>query len=74
MRCGFCGHEFDQAEAQVACRACPLAGGCHLLRCPRCGYENPPEAKLVAWLRRLRRGRPEADTTPWHGSETQSDQ
>lgn len=54
MRCGFCGYEFDPAEAGNACAGCPLVGDCHLIRCPRCGYEMPPEAKLVGWLRRLR--------------------
>ena len=55
MRCGFCGYEFDPTSAGAVCGGCPLAGNCHLVRCPRCGYEMPPEAKLVGWLRRLRR-------------------
>lgn len=56
MRCGFCGNEFDAAEAEAACAGCPIAReGCQLLRCPHCGYEMPPEAKLVGWLRNLRR-------------------
>ncbi len=55
MRCGFCGYEFDPSDAESACAGCPLVRGCHLVRCPRCGYEMPPEAKLVGWLRRLRR-------------------
>lgn len=54
MRCGFCGYEFDPTEADAACAGCPLVGDCHLIRCPRCGYEMPPEAKLVSWLRGLR--------------------
>jgi len=54
MRCDLCGYEFDPADAEAACAGCPLARGCHLIRCPRCGYEMPPEAKLVSWLRRLR--------------------
>lgn len=56
MRCGFCGTEFDAAQAASACAGCPVArDGCRLVRCPRCGYEMPPEAKLVGWLRGLRR-------------------
>jgi len=31
-----------------------MSGGCHLVRCPRCGYEMPPEAKLIRWLRTVR--------------------
>jgi len=51
MRCGLCGYEFDATDAQRA--SCPVAGHCGLIRCPRCGYEMPPEAKLLGWLRRL---------------------
>ena len=54
MKCGFCGHDFDPQAAEPACRSCPLARGCQLVRCPRCGYEMPPEAKLVRWVRKLR--------------------
>ncbi len=54
VRCGFCGHRFDPAEAARACGGCPLRGTCGALRCPRCGYEMPPPAMLVGWLRRLR--------------------
>ena len=56
MRCGFCGTEFDAAQAEAACAGCPVAReGCRLVRCPHCGYEMPPEAKLIRWLRGLRR-------------------
>ncbi len=65
MRCGFCGCEFDPAVAPVACEACPVARGCHLIRCPRCGYEMPLESKLVGWLKRLRDRR-----TPDNGLKT----
>ncbi len=51
MKCGFCGFEFEVAEAEAACPSCPLVGSCGLMRCPRCGYEMPPEAKLITWLR-----------------------
>lgn len=54
MKCGFCGNEFDPAQANMACGSCPLVKGCHLVRCPRCGYEMPPEAKLVRWLNGLK--------------------
>ncbi len=53
MRCDFCGYTFSADAAEIACSACPLAGNCHLVRCPRCGYEMPPEAKLVTWLKRI---------------------
>lgn len=54
MKCGFCGYEFDPAQANSACGRCPLVKGCHLVRCPRCGYEMPPEAKLIRWLSGLK--------------------
>ncbi len=54
MKCGFCGAEFDPQDAQTACSSCPLARGCPLVRCPRCGYEMPPEAKLIRWLRSIK--------------------
>jgi rubredoxin len=53
MRCAFCGFEFDPKRAQAACLACPLIKDCRLIRCPRCGYEMPPEAKLITWLRKM---------------------
>lgn len=57
MKCSFCGCEFDPSEAGTACGNCPLVKGCHLVRCPRCGYEMPPEAKLFALLRKLKDSR-----------------
>ena len=54
MKCGLCQYEFDPTAADIACKGCPLVAGCHLVRCPRCGYEMPPEAKLIGWLRKLR--------------------
>lgn len=68
MRCGFCGHEFDPSDAQSSCTACPMHGGCHLVRCPRCGYEMPPEARLIRWLRALRARL----TRPKHETERRS--
>ena len=64
QRCGFCGYEFRPAEAVPACGGCPLTRNCRRIRCPRCGYEMLPEARLVTYLRglsgRLRRpGHPE---------------
>ena len=48
--CGFCGLEFMEDRGQPTCRACPLGGGCPMIRCPTCGYENlaPP-----GWIARL---------------------
>lgn len=49
--CGFCGRTFEPDEGQPTCASCPLKGGCQLVRCPHCGYENPV---TPAWLTRVR--------------------
>lgn len=52
VSCGFCAREFREDRGQPACRACPLSGCCHTIRCPHCGYENPVPP---AWLSRFAR-------------------
>lgn len=69
MRCGFCGLVFDPRTAADACGSCPLVRGCHLVRCPRCGYEMPPESRVATWLRRLAE-RNQAE--PIHANEEQT--
>ncbi len=54
MKCAFCGYTYEQEEAAQVCQGCTLFGGCHLTKCPRCGYEQPQEPPLVQWLRRWR--------------------
>jgi rubredoxin len=49
--CGFCGRVFAEDEGQPTCGSCPLKGGCQLVRCPHCGYENPV---APPWLARVR--------------------
>jgi hypothetical protein len=49
--CGFCQRTFAPDEGQPTCASCPLKGGCQLVRCPNCGYENPV---TPAWVARLR--------------------
>jgi hypothetical protein len=51
VECGYCGRRFTEDRAQAACRGCPLGDGCHMMRCPYCGYDNPSEP---AWLARVR--------------------
>jgi hypothetical protein len=58
--CGMCGHSFTKQEG-AACRSgCPVAGGCGMVTCPACGYEFPPESKLLVLLTNLVRRRPRA--------------
>jgi hypothetical protein len=49
--CGYCGESFAEDQGQPACGSCPLRGGCHYVRCPHCGYENPA---APGWISRLR--------------------
>ena len=52
--CALCGGRF-QHGLQV-CSACPLSGGCDLVRCPHCGYQFPRTSALVELGRRVLRG------------------
>ncbi len=50
MKCGFCGHKFNEEQADFSCRGCLMAGGCKLIKCPHCGYETPAGPK---WLKKI---------------------
>jgi hypothetical protein len=63
VTCGFCRQEFTVEEAERGCQSCPLQG-CGLVRCPRCGYEMPPEP---VWLQRLLGGRRGTGVSPVKG-------
>jgi len=69
--CAFCGQELTQEGIEKACRGCGAFGGCHLIKCPACGYEQPQEPrwlqKLVAWVRRRP---PEPHMVPREGETT----
>ena len=54
MKCPLCGLEFEKDEGMKACAGCPVARGCHKLRCPNCGYEMPEETGLVRLLKSWR--------------------
>ena len=52
--CSMCGHSFTKDEG-AACRSgCPVAG-CGMVTCPSCGFEFPPESKLVTLVTNLLR-------------------
>jgi len=53
MKCGFCGFEFDEEEANTGCKSCPMSSGCRMIKCPRCNYENPPEPTLVRKIKKI---------------------
>ena len=50
MKCALCLFEFDEKSALRACAGCFKLGGCKMIKCPKCGYEVPPEP---GWLKRL---------------------
>jgi hypothetical protein len=51
MICSLCQKEFDEQEAEAGCKSCGLHGGCHLIKCPYCAYEQP---LVPRWLKKLR--------------------
>lgn len=71
MTCGMCGYHFDANDAVSYCRGCPLAGPCALVCCPRCGYETPPEPRLVRWARRFLQQRKRAAWDVRHQEKSQ---
>lgn len=55
MKCSFCGFEFNEDEAQLACNKCALIVRCELIKCPNCNFKlAPPEPQ---WMKRLRQRR-----------------
>ena len=50
MKCSLCGYEFKENDAEAACKGCPMAKRCKLLKCPNCGFEMPIEPE---WLKNL---------------------
>ena len=52
MKCGLCQFEFNEdSAAKSACKGCLKFGTCRLVKCPKCGYEMPPEPK---WIKKLK--------------------
>ena len=63
IECSMCGHDFTREEAAACEHGCPMAKGCGLVTCPSCGYEFPPESKLVNLVTHLfKKKRPAAAT------------
>jgi hypothetical protein len=48
--CPLCSLEFD---GETCPPSCPMAGGCALIRCPKCGYEFVEDSAIVALVRRF---------------------
>jgi len=47
LKCALCGCVFDP-RAQGCHPSCPLANGCGMVCCPRCGYGFPQEERGLA--------------------------
>ena len=59
--CPLCSMDFTGEECHSAC---PMARGCAMVRCPRCGYEFVESGRFVDMLRRwIRRAPAEACAT-----------
>lgn len=55
MKCPLCGYQFQEEEGKATCKGCPLAGACHMVRCPNCGYDIPMEPRLIKVFKSLGR-------------------
>lgn len=54
MKCTLCGNEFNEKDAEGACKNCPIMKGCRLIKCPNCGFEIPLEPK---WIKNFKKER-----------------
>ena len=53
-QCPLCSTDFESATCRSSC---PIARGCAMVRCPRCGYEFVESGRIADLLRRwIRRG------------------
>jgi len=57
--CPLCGVDFAGENCHASC---PMARGCSMIRCPRCGYEFVESGRFVDMLRRWIRRAPACPT------------
>lgn len=55
--CPLCGIDFEGGECKPSC---PMAQGCSMVRCPRCGYEFVESGRFIDMLKRWIRRAPAA--------------
>lgn len=58
--CSMCGHSFTRDEGAACASGCPMSKGCGMVTCPSCGFEFPPESKIVKLVTSLLRKRPKS--------------
>jgi len=58
--CPLCGLDFIGGECHSSC---PMARGCSMIRCPRCGYEFVQSGRFLDMLRRWIRRAPVCPTS-----------
>lgn len=53
--CPMCNHRFTTEDSAQCCSRCAMfgAGGCQKMRCPQCGYEMPPPARLPGLIKKV---------------------
>lgn len=54
MKCPLCGFEFNQKNAELACKGCSFIKKCELIKCPNCNYETVLEPE---WVKKFKKGR-----------------
>ena len=65
VQCPLCSFEF--LPVGDACHTgCPLAGHCHMICCPNCGYQmvDATRSRLAGWLRKLWPQAAQSDSLP----------
>jgi len=62
MTCTHCGNDFTEEQSNEACSSCGSFGGCNLVMCPKCGYEQPRVPKWIESLSKVFSNRKRIDT------------
>lgn len=50
--CGYCDKYFSQ-PGEAGCGSCSHSIGCKKVKCPYCGYDNPPVEEMPAWFKKI---------------------
>jgi hypothetical protein len=52
--CGYCDKYFSEPGV-AGCGSCSHSNGCKKVKCPYCGYDNPPISESLQWLEKIKR-------------------